>query len=881
MMREKRESEGDGISMFAQMDKALLVQEAKVFNETPLRIEKCTLVLTKVLFLLYQGETFNSKDATSLFFSITKSFQSKDTNIRPLLYLAIKELSRSANDIIMVISSLIQDINTVTLFRAEALRCLGTVIDPSMVSGIERLFKQAMMADKNPNEISSSFCTSIHLFKQNEELLRRWSPDISAICQSIPSRSISYFHVLGLLYLIKQDDHVALHKLVQTFQGGSGHVLAVLLVLRVYSVLLAQGSSMIIDLKPFLRLRGKSEIISLEAAKIICLNPSKYASDIVFAINTLQLFLSSKNSIQKFAALRTLNAFLVAYPNFSDLVGTCNSEIEALISDSNRNIAALAVTTLLKTGKETSVDALFSQISGHFNEIGDEFKTSIVHAVHSLGVKFPSKVGVLLSFLGASLKEEGDFSYKSAVVFAVSDITTRFPQMAYSALAQLCEFIEDSEYPQLTSKVLHLLGKESDKVPNPARLIRFIYNRIILETPVVREAAVGSLINIALNCPHLRASILSIMKNELSDSDDRVRDRVVAGVSAIQAGNATSQFLFDSEACFSLDSLDDYLEGTLASKDGHQQKMVEFDPSMIERVATDNLLDVVPSLSSSAVGPHQDGFYTPLDIQTKLATPQMQAYASTLGDYVFTSTDSSELTDKDCEYFISCKKHFYQEGILLEFKCRNTVRELELCNISMAVAMLLSDTQKEVRSKPIDVLPFNEEKSLYVPFALDWSNYPDATFSCIFLFVSMEAHSGQVIDERAQLEKYKVRDVNIAISDYLLTRAVVDFDADWASMSAEDKITLELASASTMREARSAIVGLLGMETCVNLERADAAKAVVSLFFAGEMITISGNRHENFSIRARLAQIDGKIACEIAARSHSRTITHRILETFC
>lgn len=55
-----------------------MVQDAKIFNDTPLKTDKCFVVLTKLLYLLYQGESLNSKDATNVFFAVTKAFQSKD-----------------------------------------------------------------------------------------------------------------------------------------------------------------------------------------------------------------------------------------------------------------------------------------------------------------------------------------------------------------------------------------------------------------------------------------------------------------------------------------------------------------------------------------------------------------------------------------------------------------------------------------------------------------------------------------------------------------------------------------------------------------------------------------------------------------------------------
>lgn len=55
-----------------------MVQETRVFGETPLKAKKCELVLTKLLYLIYHGAKLSEKDATTVFFAITKSFQSKE-----------------------------------------------------------------------------------------------------------------------------------------------------------------------------------------------------------------------------------------------------------------------------------------------------------------------------------------------------------------------------------------------------------------------------------------------------------------------------------------------------------------------------------------------------------------------------------------------------------------------------------------------------------------------------------------------------------------------------------------------------------------------------------------------------------------------------------
>lgn len=79
--------------------------------------------------------------------------------------------------------------------------------------------------------------------------------------------------------------------------------------------------------------------------------------------------------MHRFAAVRTLSKVAMAHPN---AVTACNLDLENLIQDVNRSIATLAITTLLKTGSEGSVDRLMKSISSFLNDISDEFKIVVV-----------------------------------------------------------------------------------------------------------------------------------------------------------------------------------------------------------------------------------------------------------------------------------------------------------------------------------------------------------------------------------------------------------------------------------------------------------------------------------------------------------------------
>lgn len=228
-------------------------------------------------------------------------------------------------------------------------------------------------------------------------------------------------------------------------------------------------------------------------------------------------------------------------------VTACNLDLENLITDSNRSIATLAITTLLKTGSESSVDRLMKQISSFVSEISDEFKVRstpcvfplvgsasphasgdldvcvccsqvvVVQAISALCQKYPRKHSVMMNFLSNMLRDDvswpslcqmflatdvsrvlnripspqGGFEYKRAIVDCIISIIEENPESKETGLAHLCEFIEDCEHTVLAIKILHLLGKEGPRTPQPSKYIRFIFNRVVLESEAVRAGSVA------------------------------------------------------------------------------------------------------------------------------------------------------------------------------------------------------------------------------------------------------------------------------------------------------------------------------------------------------------------------------------------------------
>lgn len=111
---------------------------ARLFNSSPISPRRCRILLTKIALLLFTGERFPTNEATSLFFGISKLFQNKDASLRQMVYLIIKELANTAEDVIMVTSSIMKDVavGSDVLYKANAIRALCRIIDVGAPGGI-------------------------------------------------------------------------------------------------------------------------------------------------------------------------------------------------------------------------------------------------------------------------------------------------------------------------------------------------------------------------------------------------------------------------------------------------------------------------------------------------------------------------------------------------------------------------------------------------------------------------------------------------------------------------------------------------------------------------------------------------------------------------
>lgn len=472
---------------------------------------------------------------------MTKLFQSNDVVLRRMVYLGIKELSSIAEDVIIVTSSLTKDMTgKEDLYRPAAIRALCSIMDTTMLQSVERYMKQCIV-DRNASVSCAALVSSLHLASTSNEVVKRWANEAQEALNS--DNIMVQYHALGLLYHIRKTDRLAVSKLVNklTTRQTLKSPYAVCMLIRIACKLIEEEDSFgngntENTLFEFVEacLRHKSEMVIYEAAHAIVNLKRTSARELAPAVSILQLFCGSPKATLRFAAVRTMNKVAMAHPA---AVTACNLDLEGLITDPNRSVATLAITTLLKTGAESSVERLMKQIASFVAEISDEFKVVVVQAIRSLCTKFPRKHSVLMSFLSAMLREDGGLEYKTSIIDTIITIVEENPDAKEAGLSHLCEFIEDCEHTSLAVRILHLLGREGPVSKTPSRYIRFIYNRVILENATIRAAAVSAMAQFGAACPDLLQNILVLLSRCQMDTDDEVRDRATYYLAILRAAN--------------------------------------------------------------------------------------------------------------------------------------------------------------------------------------------------------------------------------------------------------------------------------------------------------------------------------------------------------
>lgn len=842
-------------------DKMAVFQEClQQFNALPVNAKKCRQLLAKLLRLIYQGELFPPKESTKLFFSISKLFQHKDSSLRQLVYLTIKELSLTSSDILMVTSSIMKDIQSGDLiYKPNAIRTLAKVLDPTTVSASERLFKNCLV-DKNPIVSSAALISSYNLLPIAKDVVKRFTNETLETIQSyklfppnqfqlheyygssttnLPSNSYMYqYHALGLLYQLRNHDKMSLMKLITSLSEGSAlkNSLSIIQLIRYINKVLIDDESLMPHLYPILTgfLKHKSDMVELEACKtLVSLQHLIKDEEFMAIILTLQKLLSVPRTATRFAAIRLINKISLKHP---EKIMVVNTELETLINDSNRLISTLAITTLLKTlgvgtiesTSSESVDRLISKMTSLMDEITEDFKVVIIEAIENLALKFPSKHKKLVAFLSDLLRDDGTLQLKSSIVEALFDLIKFLPDESAKQLIlmNLCEFIEDCEFTELSVRILHLLGDEGPNTLNPSYYIRHIYNRLVLENSIVRSSAVIALAKFAaVHDGELSANVKILLNRCLNDVDDEVRDRATLSLRFI---NSKQPQLVVNDSKFNLAALENKLTHYLNDETNFASK---FDITEVPLLTKDEFKSLeyntkIKKLESAAEGtPVAD--QTPASSASDSRAPegqtagandylQQQEYAAKLaaipdlaeyGKLTKSSPAPIYLTDKENEFVVTVVKHFFIESqkLVLQYDITNTLPSLVLQDVSV-VAQADNELYEEDFVIPLAELRPEETGSVYISYSAPSIGDDDllAAFGNTIAYTSKD-----IIDDEGGIDpadegledEYQIEDLEVTAGDFITPLYNSNFSNIFDQLPNEESSVVTIAGVSNLENA--------------------------------------------------------------------------------
>jgi len=829
-------------SPYDGIQKNAVLHEAKCFNDKQISAHTCSEVLTKIMYLIIQGEEFTGSEISKVFFSVTKLFNSRDVHLRRMVYLALKNLPADPEEAMMVVNCLAKDMTGKTdLYRANAIRVLAKILHPSMIGSFERFMKQAII-DKDPYVVSSALLAGNHMFKSGADSIKRWTSEVQEALNN-PSPMVQ-MHALLLLFKLKQYDPLAISKLASVLaRAPPKGPLAQVLLIRCIATVIRRQNQPDRELLKFLQdlLHDKSFTVMYEAARTICALPNINRTQVISAIGVLQEFLSSPVPAQRFAAVRTLSKVVLRFPI---AVAPCSVDLEHLINDSNRNVATIAITTLLRTGVEQNVDRLMKSIAGFMTDTSDEFKIVLIDAIKSLCLKFKHRHKTLLAFLSASLREEGGKEYKRAIMQAILEIIEKVPETKETGLEQFCEFIEDCEFPKLSMKILDLLGSEGPKTKHPGKFIRFIFNRVILETASVRSAAVTALARFGAYVPELTPSVRVLLSRCECDDDDEVRDRAVLFLHLLKGdGMKLARDFFDSEAPAEpkrlVASLEAYLEG---------KKDIPFDMDK-------HLVEVVEETKEKGdakAGDAKRANGTQAAAATSAAPkPQVQMYKelfnkypyfSTLGP-VFKSSMPVMLTESETEIVVDCVKHVFKEHVVLQYNIRNTMEDQLLENVTVEIETEDPDWAEE-KVIAEDSIPHGSTGISFVCLSRPIEGFSKANFNSGSITNTLKFYVKDVENGVAQgvatEDEYQLEDVEIVESDFMVpitTVRTMDFKRQWESLGSAQAVKKFSLGLDDLQGAVDAVVDHLGMGACESMNEVPENARSHGVFLAGKFLS--------------------------------------------
>ena len=836
------------VPRFDELRKDLTLQSASIFNEKNIQNDQCIEILINLIYLLNKGEKFSEKEKETIFFSATKLLHSANPILRRIIFLFVKHLNWWQSSFILT-GSLITELNGEDdLIKPNCFRLLGQITDASSVNVVERLLKEAI--NNNNHEVASSAlsCTLFMCLK-GFPIAKTWINEISEkLNSSLGEENLLTFHTLLLLKEIKKNDKLFLIKIFSKITDSIGarnqrSQFALCQLIRYIAELLKSGDLEQNVKDNFCRflevsLYNLEESIKIEAARAIMQIPNMKSSIKKTTIATLCDLISSSNKIVRFSALKTLDKYIDEYAQ--NIAVDIFLELEKIIEDNgtNSSIKSYAFSIFLKISKGLSdyrLEKMFKTFIEQYSKFKEDFKKKLIIISRNISRGNSFKNELYYNFFCSLFKLDASPQTKIEILEALIWFIYNDKELKLQSLLFLAESIFDCQYDVLKIRILNLLGKECDLVNNRSKLVRYIYNQIILESPMVRASAISALGEIGFKEKNMRQIIISLIENCLNDDDNEVRERafmVSKALKAVQEEKKEEEqfvnFVFPKKAKnpSPIEELNiDLIQSVLNSEKENLLKSEDICQELVSILNdTEKISEILLKDKEETKKKEKKEKKKGADIGPKKEIPE-EDYSSTMFSKIYGApkifTPYKKLTDQSAEYLTQYRKIVHDKIVVIDFEITNTIEFQIINDVSIDVDNLTSEGFDFDKTEiiPIKSLKTNESGHLYFKLLKDKDEvYSSCSFNCTLKFDLQELDvkgnpHGIPVKETYKLDKL----VEISYADYYIKNSKVNVDnfsefwkqAEKAKYSkAEEKMGLPYNSIKNAAVKFSEIIGL-------------------------------------------------------------------------
>ena len=428
-------------------------------------------------------------------------------------------------------------------------------------------------------------------------------------------------------------------------------------------------------------------------------------------------------------------------------------------------------------------------------------------------------------------------------------------------------------------RILHVLGERGPLTSNPAKYIRFIFNRVILETASVRCAAVSSLAKFGSNVPALTENIIVLLNRCLTDNDDEVRDRAIFYINMLRQEAALAKHLINQKQPAPLYQLEGsllaYLQRPNPSHPFSLQKdliAVGEDPDTVQAAAAGA---ANPSLASSS--PSQTSAQAPTSAAAAAnggepVNPHLELLRSipelaSLGA-IFKSCSAVSLTEAESEYVVTVIKHILPAHVVFQFNVTNNMEQQQLEQVTVEMECEQAGWEEEL-SIPEPVLQYSIAGVTLVVFKRPADVFVSGPIACTLHFKVKEVDDGDVVDAEGEgvADEYQLEEIEVTESDFMRTgpnMGLVEFKRQWEELGEVVEIIKKYSlGLDNLQSAVSAVLDLLGMQAC-------ESSGVVADGARSHAVNLTGQWFGGVAVLARAGfMLDAKhgVTLKIAVRS--------------